>query len=190
MTDQNKNKNIPSWAIKSFEFEGKTHYEDKDGYIRFKNGKYVKHDKFPNNENPNNKKKPKQKSRTEDDIRDDKGRFKKGVSGNPAGHSKEIAKTIREVKAKALTLLNDNAFSKLEDALNDPKLNVFALVQIIKILADISLPKETEINTDGVNIPSIVISDKALKDAENIDRKYREEYEQSQHNVYEQDAYH
>lgn len=103
------------------------------------------------------------------------GHFIPGTSGNAKGISSDQAKAVVKIRSLAMDALHDWGLPKLVKHLKRKDLKTHELTAIVKLLMDMSLPKQTEaIETEDKNIPRIVITKEAFEEAMKQDKLYEQ----------------
>lgn len=116
-------------------------------------------------------------------LRNKKGRYLPGQSGNYKGVSSKIRNLRDEIRNMSAEMMLEEGMGKLRAALRKKNLTVWELTAIINILTPIIFPKprattakerreQAEENREKLGIPQIVIDEKTYNRARQADHDY------------------
>jgi len=113
-------------------------------------------------------------------VRYKNGKFVKGYSGNKGGVSSNHAQQILRVRSMCLDALENKGLPRIIKELSNKELSAKDLVSIVKFLAEQSMPKQIQdISETPSDIPRIIITKEAFDRAEELDKQYLEQSEDS-----------
>lgn len=115
-------------------------------------------------------------------VRHKNSKFAKGFGGgNPTGISSDHAKAIQKIRSMALGALHDKGLPRVIQYLDKEDLGARDLVSLVKLLIDISVPKQIEAPEENTsNIPQILITKDAFDRAQELDKEYEQDSEKAE----------